>query len=382
MAETGKLRQLLHRKAFDERAAVAAPDVTSADDDDLPGPSDLKEIYLGALLVLALLAACYVAAEIILPIFLACVLTLVLQPLMRALARLPVPRGIAALLIILLLFGTLAGLGTVLSAPAASWAQKLPTGIPKLQERLSAISRPMAAVERYLEKAQALAPGSGPEVVPVEIRGPGLFDELLASTRSFAGGLFETALVLFFMLLSGNTFLRRMVEILPRFRNKRQVVEISVQIERDVAAYLLTITIMNLVVGVVYGVVTMLCGLDDPLLWGAVAFLLNFVPILGPMLGFVVFLLVGLLSQNDLWPALLPAGFYLIIHIVEGELVTPMLVARRFTINPALVVLALVFWYWMWGVPGAVLATPMLAIAKIVCDRIGPLRPLGHFIEG
>jgi predicted PurR-regulated permease PerM len=198
----------------------------------------------------------------------------------------------------------------------------------------------------------------------------------------FAGGLFETALVLFFMLISGDVCLRRLVEILPRFSHKRQTVEISQQIEHDVSAYLATITIINLVVGVAYGTLSLFCGLGDPLLWGTVAFLLNFVPILGPTLGVLVFLLVGLLSFNSLWWALLPAALYLTIHIVEGEIVTPMLLARRFTINPMIVVLGLVFWYWMWGVPGAILATPMLAIAKIVCDRIRPLMPFGHFIEG
>jgi predicted PurR-regulated permease PerM len=91
---------------------------------------------------------------------------------------------------------------------------------------------------------------------------------------------------------------------------------------------------------------------------------------------------VGLLSFNSLWWAFLPAALYLLIHIIEGEIVAPMLWARRFTINPVLVVLALVFWYWMWGVPGAILATPMLAITKIVCDRILSLRAFGHLIEG
>ena len=139
---------------------------------------------------------------------------------------------------------------------------------------------------------------------------------------------------------------------------------------------------MNLVVGVATGAVAALCGLGDPVLWGTVAFLLNYIPILGPILGVGIFVLVGLLSVDTLWLALLPAGLYLTIHIVEGETVTPMLLARRFTINPVLVVLALVFWYWMWGVPGAILATPMLAITKIICDRIRPLMAFGHFIEG
>jgi predicted PurR-regulated permease PerM len=93
-------------------------------------------------------------------------------------------------------------------------------------------------------------------------------------------------------------------------------------------------------------------------------------------------LLVGLLSIDTLWVAFLPAGFYLAIHMIEGETVTPMLLARRFTINPVLVIVALVFWYWMWGVPGAILATPMLAVIKIVCDRIQSLAAFGHFIEG
>jgi predicted PurR-regulated permease PerM len=100
------------------------------------------------------------------------------------------------------------------------------------------------------------------------------------------------------------------------------------------------------------------------------------------MIGVVVFLMAGLLTIDTLWLAFVPAELYLAIHLVEGETVTPMLLARRFTINPVLVIISLVFWYWMWGVPGAILATPMLAITKIVCDRIQSLMPFGHFIEG
>ena len=139
---------------------------------------------------------------------------------------------------------------------------------------------------------------------------------------------------------------------------------------------------MNLAVGVATGTVMALCGVGDPVLWGTVAVLLNYIPILGPMIGVVVFVLAGLLSITLLWGAFLPAGLYLLIHLVEGETVTPMLLARRFTINPVLVILSLVFWYWMWGVPGAILSTPMLAITKIICDRIRPLMAFGHFIEG
>jgi predicted PurR-regulated permease PerM len=109
---------------------------------------------------------------------------------------------------------------------------------------------------------------------------------------------------------------------------------------------------------------------------------LNFVPILGPLSGVVLFELAGFMRYDDIGPALLPGALYLLIHILEGEVITPALLARRFTLNPVAVILALVFWYWMWGVLGAVLAVPMLAITKIMCDRIRPLKAFGHFLEG
>jgi predicted PurR-regulated permease PerM len=382
MPAIAKLKLLASRKAADRPLAAAPPASAAPDEDDMPIPSDIKTVFLGGLFLLAMLAACYVASEIVLPIVLAFVLSLVLQPAMRVFERIRLPRGIAAMLLILVLFGTLGGLGTALSGPAANWAQKLPTGIPKLQERLSFLSRPIAALQKFAEQAQGLTQGGELKAVPVAVQGSRLSDQLLSGTRSFASGLLETVLVLFFLLVSGDTFLRRLVEILPRFKNKRQAVDISQQIESDVSVYLFTITIMNVAVGVATGAVMAFCGVGDPILWGTVAFLLNYIPILGPMIGVVVFLLAGLLSIDLLWLAFLPAGLYLLIHFVEGETVTPMLLARRFTINPVLVILSLVFWYWMWGVPGAVLSTPMLAITKIICDRIRPLMAFGHFMEG
>jgi predicted PurR-regulated permease PerM len=187
---------------------------------------------------------------------------------------------------------------------------------------------------------------------------------------------------LFFILVSGETFLRRLVEILPRFKDKRQVVDISQEIEDDLSVYLATITMMNAAVGVATGAVAWLCGLGDPFLWGTMAFLLNYVPILGPTAGVIMFFIAGLVMLDPLWMAFVPAGLYILIHVAEGETVTPMLLAHRFTVNPVLVMIGVFFWYWMWGVVGAILATPLLAMTKIVCDRIEPLKPVGHFLEG
>ena len=122
------------------------------------------------------------------------------------------------------------------------------------------------------------------------------------------------------------------------------------------------------------------CGLGGPILWGSLAFLLNFVPILGPLTGIGIFLVAGIVALDWPWYALLPATIYTLIHIAEGEGITPMLLAKRFTLNPVIVIVSLFFWHALWGVPGALLAVPLLAMFKIICDRVEPLQPIGHIV--
>jgi predicted PurR-regulated permease PerM len=357
--------------------------MAAANDVDMPLPSSPQTFFVGCLLALAILAAIYVASSIILPVALAFVLQLILQPAVRLLERIYLPRAIGALLVILLVIGALVGFVAALSVPAANWAEKLPQGIPRLENHLIVLKRPIEALQKVLQQAEHVtdAPGKKDPTVSVR-RDIGLTSVLFAGTRAILDGLFTTVLVLYFLLVAGETFLRRIVEVLPSFSDKRQAVDISQQIEADLSAYLLTITMMNAVVGAATAIAMYLCGLGDPLLWGATAFLLNYVPILGPLFGVGIFLLVGMLSFDSLWSALLPPALYFGIHLAEGETLTPMLLARRFTLNPAVVILSLVFWFWMWGVPGAILAVPMLAILKIVSDRVRPLRALGHLLEG
>jgi predicted PurR-regulated permease PerM len=354
----------------------------NASESEMPLPSP-QTFFLGGLFVLSVLAALYVASSIILPIMLAFVLKLLLQPAVRLLERMHLPSVVGALLAILLVIGSLVGLAAGLSVPAATWAERLPDGIPRLEAHLVVLKTPIEALQKVIQQAEQVADTSGQNGSMIAVRRDlGLTGALFAGTRAVLDGLFTTVLVLYFLLVSGDIFLRRVVEILPTFKDRRQAVDISQQIEDDISAYLVTITIMNAAVGVATAAAMYLCGLGDPLLWGATAFLLNYIPILGPLFGSFIFLLAGLLSFDSLWWALLPPALYLGIHLVEGETLTPMLLARRFTLNPVLVILALVFWFWMWGVPGAILAVPMLAIVKIVCDRVRSLKILGHFLEG
>ena len=348
----------------------------------MPLPTDPKTVFLGGLFGLACMAVLYVASEIVLPLILAIVLKLLLQPLVRALERIHIPRALGAVLSVLLVLAAFGGTISVLAGPAAAWAGKLPEAIPKIRDGLGFLKQPIDAVQGMMHQVdesyrrrRLSASGSGCQAVK-------LLGAVFSGTATATSGLFTTLLILFYLLVSGETFLRRMVEILPHFDDKRQAVELSTHVERDVSAYLLTVTCINLLVGVATGCEMWLCGVANPVLWGAVAFMVNFVPILGPMLGIVIFLMASVVSLGVSWWALLPVGLYFGIHVVEGEIATPMLLARRFTINPVAVMLALIFWYWMWGVTGAILAVPLLAVTKIICDDLRPLRAFGHLLEG
>jgi predicted PurR-regulated permease PerM len=318
----------------------------------------------------------------VLPLILAIVLKLLLQPLVRLLENFHIPRAIGAVLSVLLVLLAFGGSISMLAGPAADWAGKLPEAIPKLKAGLGFLQDPIDAVQGMMKQIEGLAGASGSPPPGSGVHPFTLVGAVLSRSATATSGVLSTLLILFYLLVSGETFLRRMVEILPRFKDKRQAVELSLHIEHDVSLYLLTVSCINAIVGIATGCVMWACGVANPVLWGAVAFVLNFVPILGAMVGLIVFLMVSVLSLGVTWWALLPVGLYFGIHILEGEFATPMLLSRRFTINPVALILALIFWYWMWGIPGAILAVPLLAITKIVCDDLRPLRAFGHLLEG
>ena len=345
---------------------------------EMPLAPDARTIFLGILCLIAVLACLYIAQDIVLPVVLALVLKLLLQPLVTLLERLHVPKAAGALVAIAVLLSVFVGLGMLLSSPAARWVSELPETWPQLQQKFAFIQDPVAHVQHTLDQ-MGVRLGSPSSLLSNPI---GMVTAVLGGTGTLAAHLLETLLVLFYLLVFGEIFLRRLVEVLPRFADKREAVEISLRVERDLSAYLLTITVINTAVGCATAGVMWLCDVPGPVLWGVVAFCLNFVPILGPFCGIVLFLGVGLISKGPAWSALLPAALYFGIHVLEGEIVTPLLLANRFTINPVAVILSLIFWYWVWGVPGAVLAVPMLAIIKIVCDRLRPFRAFGHLLEG
>jgi predicted PurR-regulated permease PerM len=355
------------------------PKPTGEQPPGIPG-ADARMIFLAGIFILALLAALKFAEGIAMPVVLAFLLKMVFQPVVDRLKLCHIPSKLAALLVIIMLVGGLVTLGTVIWAPAGAWAEKLPGNLTQLRERLYFLSKPVEKTQKILGQAEAITEQKGAKPVAVVVQDERLFDKVFEGTQSFAQGIGIMIIVLFFLLAAGDTFLRRLVEVLPRFQDKRKAVDISQQVEKDISIYLSTVSMMNALMGIITGLVMWGCGVEDPVLWGFIAFLLNYIPILGPLTAAGIFLLVGLMEIDNFPNAIFPVALYLMFHATEANLVTPLLLARRFTLNPVLVILALVFWHWMWGFPGAVLAVPMLAITKIICDRVTGLNAAGHLL--
>ena len=203
---------------------------------------------------------------------------------------------------------------------------------------------------------------------------------LLRRGSEAVAGIAVVLVLLYFLLASGDLFLRKLIRTLPTLEDKKRAVDIARQLESDLSAYLSTVTLINLGLGVAVGVAMYLLGLPNPVLWGGLATILNFVPYLGAIVGILVIGLVAALTFDGVGQMLLPPLVYFLLTACEGYFVTPMILGRRLTLNPVMILLSLLFWGWLWGIAGAVLAVPMLAVVKILCDHLEPLHPLGEFL--
>ena len=339
------------------------------------------------LLALAVFYTLYFASSLFLPIVIAVVLNMLFRPLVRGLrqrAGLPDPAGAAV--VILVVLGIFAfGLYEV-SGPASQWVEQAPRYLRSAEAELRGLFESLESVTKGAEAvgnignegAEAGAPT--PEPQPVQVQGRSAVDVLLSQTRAFLVSAAVVFFLLYFLLASGDLFLRKLVRVVPLFRQKRVAVQIARSAESDLSTYLATYTVINAVLGTVVGTILYLLGMPNPALWGVMVGLLNFVPYLGAAVGVSVVALVAFVSIEPMARALMAPLLYFIINALEGNLVTPMVLGRRLQLNPVAIFISLTFWYWIWGFAGALLATPLLVMLKVVCDNVVTLRALGEFI--
>ena len=352
-------------------------------DAHLPRPRPRASAPLVVLATLAVGFTLWAAQDVILPVLLAAFFALIGNPLIRLLRRLYVPRFLAAVLVLVAGLAGAGALAVQLAAPAAEWAEQAPREARKLGRQLQDLTRPMHEANRIAEDmARAAAGDTNRKVEVVRTR---VDDPYAALTRTpqMAASVLAVVLLTFFFMVYGENLQRNAIALLPGRQQKKFTVEILHGIEREVSRYVLTISVINTVVGLAFAGILALLGfsLQESLLWGTVVALLNFAPYVGPLIGMVAMLLVGYVTFGDAWMALAPAAAYLVLHTLEGQLVTPIVLGRRMALSPLVLILALMLFGWLWGIIGLLLAVPLLVCVKLVLARIEGLEGWARLLE-
>lgn len=368
-------------------ASFPAPAATGAGETPEPAPTAAAAPRTGSLattglFVLAVGYTLYFAANVLLPIVAAVLASLVLEPIVKALQRWRVPAALGALGVVAGLVGG-AGYGAVaLATPAAEWIERAPAAARQIERKIRFVRDPLARVSQAsaeVEKAASLS-GTAPARAVV-VQPPSLLDGLLDRTQRFAAGALVALILLYFLLANPDGLLEKLVGLAPALADKKRVVASVRRIEEDVSRYLLTVSAINAALGVAVAVALHALGVPNAALWGVLAAASNFVPYAGALVMTVVITAVGVLSFDEPMRMLAPALAFASLTILEAYLVTPIVLGRRLILSPIAVFLSVTVWSWLWGIPGALIAVPLLAAAKIVSQQVPALAPVARLLD-
>ncbi|MEP6938739.1 MAG: AI-2E family transporter [Rudaea sp.] len=340
----------------------------------------IKRCLLGIVFALAV-AICYLAQQVLVPLLVAILLALLLSPIVGFLQRKHVPRVVGSLLtimavIVLFAFGVVS-----LAAPAKQWVAHAPATFQIIQQRFNEFRQPIRQAQEVSKRFEELTQSSA-QTQTVASAQPSLLGSIASGTSAALESIAAVLLLVYFFLSSGDNFLRRMVEIAPSLREKRVVVAIAREVQEEMSRYLLTVSLINLGLGIATALLMTVLGVPSPLLWGAVAALFNFAPYVGPACTGLALALVGFTTFDTLGQALLVPGAFFVLATLEGQLITPTIIGHRLSLNPTIVFVWLLLWGSLWGVVGLLLAGPLLACFRIVCEHVESLRAIYILIGG
>ena len=342
---------------------------------------DLAAISQTGLFFLAAIYTLYLAKQVLLPIVLAFLISFSLAPVVRALNKIRIPSLVAAALVVLTLFGIVATGIYQFAEPTAHWLERAPIELRKLGTALENLRGPVERVTKAAEQAEELAEVQGQaQTVEVTIKKPALGEILLSTTQELLLGSILVLVLLFLLLASGDLFLKKIVHVMPRLREKRAVVAVARDVERHISAYLFGFTLNNAILGCAVTAALYYLGMPNPALWGILAALFNFIPYAGAVVTAAILTLASLTTFNDVSKTVSIVGTFMVLTTLEGFLMQPLILGRRLSLNPVAILVSVLIWGWLWGIPGALLAVPMLAVAKIVADAVEPFRPIGELL--
>jgi predicted PurR-regulated permease PerM len=347
--------------------------------------SGTPAVAVKGLFILALFYTFYFARSFLLPIVLAVLLSLILYPAVRWLKRIAIPEPMGAAIVVLTLSGVLGTALYQLFEPASDWLAKMPRITEQIERKLWNVRKSMEEVSKAAQKVEALTSVDGqaaqrqPQVVSRE---PSLMSRVMTGTQNMLIATGATLVLLFFLLASGDLFMRKLVRVLPTLTEKKKAVGLARTIQSAMAQYLFTITCINLGLGVATALLMQLLGMPNPLLWGVMVALFNFIPYVGAAVSGIVLTIVAFVTFSDLNDILLVPLLYFSLETIEGQFITPYLTGRSLTLNPVMIFVSMLLWAWLWGVVGALMAVPILMTLKIFCDHIDSLHGVGEFVSG
>ena len=348
----------------------------------LKGPFQIQSVTLTLLLGVAIACVLRFTRGLFLPIALAMLVHFVLEPLVRLLraAKIPAPAGAAIVLLILL---GVSGYGLYLVyTPALEMVKEMPRTLQKVEGKLSALKGPVEQVKRASEQvADITSFPAGNDDPVVRLQEPGIAGTLISNLSELIAGSVLGLALAYFLLANEGVFLHRVAALLTGATEQAVAQDGVRRIQEQISTYLLTITAVNAGFGLVVGLMMYAAGMPNPVLWGVMAGVLTFVPYLGPATGVAIVTVVALVSFESLGRALLPPMLYVIAAVLEGMIITPMVLGYRLTLSPVAIFLWLVLLNWLWGIPGAVIAVPMLVVVKILCDNMRSLEAVGRLLE-
>ena len=335
---------------------------------------------VATLAIISIFVVAYFARDLILPILLGFLFALTLSPLNRSLQKLGLPAGFSAAVLILMATVGIAAIVYFAGETARSWSADASSIARELQQKLRGVSDTIDAVKEASTQVEEMATASDDAPEKVVVQQPGLLNTAVTLAASTATSIGVALVLAFFLLASGDLFYIKLVQAFPTMREKKRALSTVYAIERRVSGYLLTITLINACLGVAVAAVLWLIGLEYAYVWGIAAFLLNYLPILGGIIGTVLVAVHSILFFDSLSYAFLAPIAYQILTSSEAQFVTPYLIGKRMELNVVAVFLTVVLWAWLWGIAGALVAVPFLLVFKVVSENVDSLQVIGNFL--
>jgi predicted PurR-regulated permease PerM len=341
-----------------------------------------QNLLLTSILLVLTVAGLRLAASLLLPIAISLLLMFLLSPPVRWLRAKGMREGIAAALVV---FGTV-GVFTAgvvwLTEPATVWLKDAPTTLGKVERRLRKLIRPLSRLEKTAEQLKQVttAPSSG-AAPTVQVQSPGVISQLGGKTAQGLASTLTVVFLTYFLLASGRLFRVKIRRMAGATERQERLTKALGTIEGHMSRYLVLNTVISLFVGGATWAALAVIGMPNPMLWGAIAFVLNYVPYLGALVTLGLICVAALVSFEDPQRVLVAGGAFAVINLLEGNLITPYVLGQKMPLNVVAIFVSLLFWGWVWGIPGAIIAVPLTVMIQVVCAHVERWRPVAVLLD-